>query len=143
MLAGQPVLSDSARQPLFEPLPPASVFTGCGCTFSTRPDSAGSEAAVLFSSDYKGSARIASRGAVIQLLADRPDTDCRPSRVGSRCILKYRSSDARVVIKARATWVCPADDTSESCEVVRLGGRMAGGADDLEESVEVNGECGC
>ena len=57
--------------------------------------------------------------------------------------MKYRGSDARVVIKARATWVCPADDTAESCEVVRLGGWMAGGAGELEESIEVNGECGC
>ena len=143
VLASQPAPSDSVHQVHFAPLPPQSAFSGCGCMFTARPASAPSGPAILFSSNYEGAARVAWNGAVIQLTADQPDTDCRPSRVGGRCTLKYRGADIRVEIKSRATWVCPAGDASESCEVVRLSGQMRGRVGELSESVEVSGECGC
>ena len=106
-------------------------------------DATGREGAVVFSSNYEGAARVASAGGVIQLSGSRPDVDCRPSRVGAGCVLKYRSEQVRVTVKAKATWVCPRDDDSESCEVVRLTGQMTGRTGTAEETVDVQGECGC
>lgn len=142
-LAGQVGPSTPVARSLFEPIPPASVFSGCGCSFTTAGDSSTPEGPVVFSSNYEGVARIALPGGIIQLSATRPDVACRPSHVGGRCVLKYRGNDVRVLIKARATWVCPTDDESESCELVRLSGRMSGQAGGVEATVEVQGECGC
>ena len=143
VLASQPNPSDAVEQFHFEPLTPQSIYRGCGCMFSASPAATGSEPAVLFSSNYEGAARVAWNGIVIQLTADRPDKDCNPARVGGRCTLKYRGADLRVKITSRATWVCPAGDASESCEGVRLSGRITGKVGELSESVEVSGACGC
>jgi len=143
LLSSLPAIAEPLDQALIEPLPASAAFRGCGCTFTSPAVSSAPEAAIVFSSNYDGSARIASRGAIVDLTATRPDVDCQPARAGGRCALKYRGNGLRVVIKARATWVCPDDDTSESCEVVRLSGQMTAQVADVERTVEVSGDCGC
>lgn len=48
-----------------------------------------------------------------------------------------------VTIKLKATSVCPSDDESESCEVIRVPGEMTGRCGAFENTVDVQGECGC
>ena len=121
-------------------LPEKAVFTGCGCSFTTMP-SVNDLSAIVFSSEYEGTGRILIGGVIIELAAIRPDAACWPSRVGGGCRLKYRNGETTVVIDARATWVCPADD--ESCEVVRLVGKLTTHIGNQQEVIEVHGECGC
>jgi len=121
-------------------LPEPSVFIGCGCAF-TRLPSLNDLSAVVFSSEYEGSARVVVGGKVTELAAIRPDSACWPSRVGGRCRLKYRNTEATVLIDGRATWVCPDDE--ESCEVVRLVGKMTLHLGNHREVIEVHGDCGC
>lgn len=136
-LLATPGSAPGASPALFAPLPASSVFAGCGCTFAD----AAAPASVLFTSNYERSARVMVGSKVVELSATRPDVACAPARIGDRCALKYRNEQLRVVIKTRATWVCP--DDSESCEVVRLEGHMVGQTAEGERSVEVRGECGC
>ncbi len=121
-------------------LPEKAVFTGCGCSFTTMP-SVVDLSAIVFSSEYEGTGRVVLGGRITELVAIRPDAGCWPSRVGGRCRLKYRNAEATVVIDARATWVCPEDD--ESCEVVRLAGRLTTHIGNQQEVIEVHGDCGC
>ena len=137
LLLAAPASGSVVAPPLFAPLPASSVFSGCGCSFA---DAAAAES-VLFSSNYEGAARVMGGPGVAELSATRPDSACDASRLGDRCVLKYRNEQLRVVIKVRAIWVCP--DDSESCEVVRLEGQMLGRTAEGEKSVEVRGECGC
>ena len=140
-----PQSNDSAADAagLFQSLGPSSVYRGCGCTFSRAAEASGTEGPVLFSSNYEGAARIAVGGSLVTLSAARPDRDCWPSNIGDRCVLKYHGDKIRVVIKVQATWVCPTSDESESCEVVRLHGKMTGRGGDTDGVVEIVGECGC
>jgi hypothetical protein len=126
---------------LFQPVPPSSIYRGCGCKF-LHAEAAGTDQ-VIFTSNYEGAARIQAGGQVLELQATRPDSACRPARVGARCVLKYRGDIASIVLKARATQVCPAGDVSESCEVVSLEGQLSGRIGEVEEVLDVHGECGC
>jgi hypothetical protein len=135
------VPSSAGSSALLESLPDTAIFRGCGCTF-TGLSSAGAKQ-VVFSSNYEGVARVSVGGAVVELAAIRADAECSPSRVGGRCVLKYQDNSVTVVIKARATWVCPEGEDAEACEVVRLRGQLSGHMIGRKEVVEVQGECGC
>jgi len=143
LLSTQVGVTGVTNSGLFHPLPPAQVYSGCGCSFSQLTHDSGREGPVLFSSNYEGSARIASSGGVIQLLGGRSDVECRPPRVGAGCVLKYQADQVRFTVTVKATWVCPSGDEYESCEVVRLQGQMTGRIGKAEDTVEVRGDCGC
>jgi hypothetical protein len=129
--------------PLLHGLASSDIYTGCGCTFSRvqKGDSKNSE--VLFSSDYDGKARVRTEAGVVVLEAMASDRDCQPKSIGDECVLTYRRHDLEVRLTAQASWVCPSDEQVESCEIVRLTGRLVGHQGEYSQSVDVEGECGC
>jgi hypothetical protein len=140
LLVSQPAISSGQ---LIEPVDRAMVYSGCGCMFGPPPPGTEANATVFFSSNYDGAARVKVGGNVVTLTAAKPDSKCSPSEVGGRCTLDYRGDNLRVILKLRATWVCPANDESESCEVVRLRGQLSAKSEQGEQVVDVEGSCGC
>lgn len=133
--------STSGAAKLVEPLAPGSVYSGCGCTFRRVGPSADLQGPIVFSSNYDGSARIATGSGAVTLSATKPDSECAVSELGDHCVLDYRVENIRVEINVRATWVCPTED--ESCEVTRFRGQMTTRQGAQEERLDVEGDCGC
>jgi hypothetical protein len=126
---------------LVETLGPESVYSGCGCTFRRVSQSSNVEGPVIFSSNYEGSARIATGSGAVTLSATKADTECEASALGDHCVLKYRAADIQVEIKVRATWVCPSEH--ESCDVTRFRGQMTTRRGAQKEKLDIEGDCGC
>ena len=127
----------------FMPLPATEVFRGCGCWLTELDDPSGREGAVLLSTSFDGSAHIASTEGVIGLLGKRSDEQCRPKRVGGKCTLEYRGEKVVVTAKMKAMSACTTDDTSKSCAMVRVVGELTGRFGTFEQTLDVQGECGC
>lgn len=65
-------------------------------------------------------------------------------KLGSVATATFRSSNGAVVYATyRTTWLCPKDDTSESCEVTRFNATYEVTTDKRRQTVNAIGDVGC
>ena len=74
----------------------------------------------------------------------RISTNGHLRKLGGVATMVYRSKKGAVVYATyRATWLCPKDDTSESCEVTRFNATYAISTRTRRQTINATGDVGC
>jgi hypothetical protein len=127
---------------LLEPLQPADLPPGCGCTFSVEAPN-GSDA--VFALDLaSGEGLVRLEGSLLRFTR-MSTTESRKSKrwdsVGDRTTEIWASGETELTIKYRTTFVCSENDTA--CTTTSYEGQLTVRHGSARQRVGVTGSCGC
>ena len=115
----------------------------CGSGFRTDPKSEGPLPPWVFLEHLDEAPKIKIDGRVVELKLTSSNEPNRHLRKNDRFTRTYEAGEIKVTMKLRVTFVCPANDPSESCEHTKAEAKITVSRGDRIQSIMAYGGWGC
>jgi len=115
----------------------------CGTGFRTDPKSEGPLPPWVFLEDLDEAPKMKIEGKVVELKLTSSNEPDRDLRKNDRVTRTYAAGEIKVTMELRVTFVCPANDPSESCEHTEAEAKITVTRGDRTQSMMIYGGWGC